>query len=124
VVPPRSAPRGPEGPYRPPQPPPAPASRPAPRTPDTGVRGPDDDAAACRSFASSYRNGTDPGDIIDGARAWVAAADAPRFLPALVKWLDGRGWQNDPPKRRQRQRRNGGKVSLVEIALNHVRVHP
>jgi hypothetical protein len=35
--------------------------------------------------------------IMDGARAWVAAVDAPRYLPALAKWLAARGWEKPPP---------------------------
>jgi hypothetical protein len=30
--------------------------------------------------------------------ARVAAADAPRFLPTLAKWLAGRGWEKPPPQ--------------------------
>jgi hypothetical protein len=41
------------------------------------------------------------GDILDAAKAWVAAADAPRFLPALPQWLAGRGWEQPPPIKRK-----------------------
>jgi hypothetical protein len=35
--------------------------------------------------------------IMDGAKAWVAAADAPRYLPALPQWLAAKGWEKPPP---------------------------
>jgi hypothetical protein len=38
--------------------------------------------------------------IIEAAKRWVEAADAPRFLPPLVKWLSAGGWNNDPPQKR------------------------
>jgi helix-turn-helix protein len=50
-------------------------------------------AKACQS--------ADAGEIIDAARTWVAAADAPRFLPALTQWLAARGWEQPPPTKRK-----------------------
>jgi hypothetical protein len=44
--------------------------------------------------------------IFDGARKWIAAADAPRFLPPLDEWLDARGWEKDPPPKKQRRKRD------------------
>jgi hypothetical protein len=38
--------------------------------------------------------------IIEAAKRWVEAADAPRFSPPLVKWLSAGGWNNDPPQKR------------------------
>jgi hypothetical protein len=46
---------------------------------------------ACREVA--------PERIIEAARKWVAAADAPRFLQPLPKWLNGRCFEHDPPTR-------------------------
>jgi hypothetical protein len=51
-----------------------------------------------------------PEDILAAAKTWVAAADAPRFLPPLAKWLAGRGWEKPPPQRKAARggsRRNG-----------------
>ena len=67
----------------------------------------------------------DPRVILVSARKWVAAADDPRFLPSLCKWLVTEGWKRDPPQRGKRQdgqarhgvRRNGGKVDLARMAL-------
>lgn len=80
----------------------------------------DDVAAARRAYAEACRE-ADPGDIAEAAIAWVAAADAPRFLPPLAKWLDARGWEKPPPQRRAIARRNlprsnGNKVDCAEIA--------
>jgi hypothetical protein len=73
----------------------------------------------------------DPRVILSAARAWVEAADAPRFLQSLFKWLITRGWERPPPSPPQRgkprrenvpnigrrERRNGGKPDLAQIAL-------
>jgi hypothetical protein len=69
-----------------------------------------------------------PGVILAAAKKWVAAADAPRFLQSLAKWLAGRGWERTPTGRdrpsrekpahaRDGVRRNGGKLDLAQIAL-------
>jgi hypothetical protein len=34
-----------------------------------------------------------PVAILAGAKAWVKAADAPRFLQKLSAWLADRGWE-------------------------------
>jgi hypothetical protein len=48
----------------------------------------------------------------------VAAADAPRFLQPLAKWLDARGWEKEPPSRKTRGNgRNGGKADLAALAF-------
>jgi hypothetical protein len=60
---------------------------------------PDDEAVARRPFAEACRH-ADASEIIEGARTWVAAADAPRFLPALHKGLDRRGWEKVPPRKK------------------------
>jgi Helix-turn-helix domain len=38
-----------------------------------------------------------PDEILAAAKTWIAAADAPRFLPALPQWLAARGWEKRPP---------------------------
>ena len=64
--------------------------------------------------------------ILAGARAWIAGIDAPRYLPALSKWLAGRGWEKAPPQRMRREgatqrrygeRHYGRKPDLAQIAL-------
>src|SRR5262249_17733434 len=50
-----------------------------------------------------------PGEILEAARTWIAAADAPRYLPALAQWLAAKGWEQPPPKKRGR-RANGHKA--------------
>jgi Helix-turn-helix domain len=74
-----------------------------------------DDRAA---FTNACRE-ADPADIIEAAKTWVAAADAPRFLPPLAKWLNGRGWLKVPPARRQHisGHRNGRKVDTAAMML-------
>jgi hypothetical protein len=62
---------------------------------------PDDFAAAGKAYAvAAAEVGADV--ILAGARAWVAACDAPRYLPALTKWLSARSWEVPPPQRRAR----------------------
>ncbi len=39
--------------------------------------------------------------IRTGAEAWVAAADAPRFLPPLARWLAAGYWEKAPPLRKR-----------------------
>jgi hypothetical protein len=94
-----------------------------------------DDAPAAvaigrQAFAQACRK-AEPAAILDGARKWSAAADAPRFLPALWKWLDAEGWAKPAPVRakttssanrgsRHRDtlpRTNGNKVDLSRLAL-------
>jgi hypothetical protein len=71
-----------------------------------------------------------PAEILAGAKTAVAAVDAPRFLPALPKWLEARGWEKPPPKKMNRgrgsfsgrrhrdglPRTNGNKVDMVRLA--------
>jgi biotin operon repressor len=61
----------------------------------------DDPDAERRAYAGA-RQGTPADEIQAGARAWVAAADAPRYLPPLAKWLAARGWEKLPPAKRAR----------------------
>jgi hypothetical protein len=66
----------------------------------------DDDAADRRAFEVACRE-VAPDDIIEAATAWVAAADAPRFLPPLCRWLAARGWEKPPPMKARRSHGNG-----------------
>jgi hypothetical protein len=81
----------------------------------------DDDSADRRAFELACQE-VAPDDIIAAAQAWVAAADNPRFLPSLAKWLANRGWEKPPPKR-GRARGNGkaqhpyGKPDMFKICL-------
>jgi hypothetical protein len=60
----------------------------------------------------------EPGAILAGARTWAAAADAPRYLPALPQWLAAHGWEKPPPKKRARGRNGHHEVvDGAEIAL-------
>lgn len=83
----------------------------------------DDERADREAFAKACREVT-PEAIIEAATAWAQAADAPRFLPVLAKWLAARGWEKPPPEARRRQKmeargqhRNGRKVDLAKLAL-------
>ena len=60
-------------------------------------------AIARNAFATACGDGADPADIVEAAKTWVAAADAPRFLPALATWLAARGWETPPPTKRKRR---------------------
>jgi hypothetical protein len=80
-------------------------------------------AIARQAFAKAVQI-AHPHDILAAARAWVAAADAPRFLPQLGQWLAARGWEKPPPKKRKRGTANGqrgyqrrGKPDLMRVAL-------
>lgn len=92
----------------------------------------DDDAGqAWLSFDDVVRE-VDPRVILSAARKWVEAADAPRFLSSLAKWLTTRGWERPPPGRgkarpdkaaRPAAPRNGRKVSLVQSALRAIEIN-
>jgi len=45
--------------------------------------------------------------IIAAAEIWVAAADAPRFLMKLSRWLSERFWERDPPQPQRRREARG-----------------
>jgi hypothetical protein len=69
-----------------------------------------DGAEASRLYAAAWRE-VGPVVIQAAAEAFVAAADDPRFLPTLSKWLAGRGWEKPPPQKtrtREAARGNGG----------------
>jgi hypothetical protein len=63
---------------------------------------PDDEVADRLAFERAITAGAATTEILEAAKCWVAAADAPRFLPRLDRWLSGRGWLKVPPRRRQR----------------------
>jgi hypothetical protein len=86
-------------------------------------------AIARNAFAKACES-AEPGEIIEGARAWIAAADAPRFLPPLPQWLDAHGWEKPPPtkakqfhphvksvRRDNLPRMNGRKVDVARVSL-------
>jgi hypothetical protein len=93
-----------------------------------------DDTAKVQAIArNAFRSAcalAEPKDILDGARTWIAAADAPRFLPPLPQWLDAKGWEKPPPMKKPHRRgavhrgrgdhlprSNGRKVDLTRLAL-------
>jgi hypothetical protein len=53
-------------------------------------------AIARQAFAKACTD-VDPGEILKGAKVWITAADAPRFLPVLPQWLAAKGWEKPPP---------------------------
>jgi hypothetical protein len=79
-----------------------------------------------QAFAKACRDVT-PTAILDAARTWVAAADAPRYLPALPQWLMANGWEKPPPAKATRAshskrghngyQRKGGKPDLMRMSL-------
>ena len=81
---------------------------------------PDDDAADQRAFEMACRE-VAPDEIIEAAVQWVAAADAPRFLPPLARWLANRGWEKSPPTKARGggngARRSSRKPDVTEIGL-------
>jgi len=69
-----------------------------------------------------------PGEILEAARTWIAAADAPRYLPPLPQWLAAQGWEKPPPTKNRergyfsgnkghndRPPRRNGKVNVADI---------
>jgi hypothetical protein len=79
----------------------------------------DDEAADRRAFAEA-RAIASVDQIVAGACAWAAAADAPRYLQPLAKFLAGRCWEKPPPQRGRthpQHRRNGNKVDLCQMML-------
>jgi hypothetical protein len=84
----------------------------------------DDEAADRRAFAEARQHASLE-EIIAGAHAWAAAADAPRFLQPLAKFPNGRCWQKPPPQRgralvgkpNRQPYRNGNKVDLVQVGF-------
>jgi hypothetical protein len=83
-----------------------------------GDDAPDRRAADRRAFEEAVRQASVE-SIFAGARAWFAAADAPRFLPVLATWLTGRCWEKPPPKKPPKRRGNGSKAGqdLTKLML-------
>jgi hypothetical protein len=77
----------------------------------------DDQQADRRAFAVACQEAA-PEVIIAAARAWVEAADAPRFLPKLAHWLADRAWEKLPPKRRQQRQHGYGKPDMLAVTLS------
>ena len=72
---------------------------------DATVRQQQADAAA---WTAALVGGATPETILVAAQKWIAAADAPRFLPKLSDWLTTHSWGKPPPKRgKQHHRANG-----------------
>jgi hypothetical protein len=81
--------------------------------------------AVARNAYAKARQEVGPEEIIEGARAWLAASEAPRFLPALSQWLAARGWQMPPPTKAKRAHarngvRYGRKPDWAQITANLV----
>jgi hypothetical protein len=74
---------------------------------------PDDEREARKAFVEACLY-AEPEEIIAAAHGWVERfRDAPRFLPALPKWLAAKGWTKSPPK----QKRTGKHRSLGDAML-------
>jgi hypothetical protein len=58
-------------------------------------------AIAKAAFARVMAEGIPADQVLEGAERWVAAADSPRFLPPLPTFLTTRGFERQPPPRRQ-----------------------
>jgi hypothetical protein len=79
------------------------------------------------AFVKALAQGTPPEQIVAAAKVWVAAADAPRFLPQLATWLATGGFAQKPPAKRERRSnksvrrdqlpRQNGKVDLTTLTL-------
>jgi DNA-binding transcriptional ArsR family regulator len=83
-----------------------------------------DDREAWLAYDQAVGGGVRQGIILATAKAWVEAADAPRFLPSLAKWLACKGWEKPPPSRdRARQERpahaprSGVKVNMAAVIM-------
>jgi len=80
-------------------------------------------ASARQAFVEACRE-SDADTIIEAARAHVAAADAPRFLQPLAKWLAARGWEKPPPTKKGSNgahRHPGRKPNLADIGAELAR---
>jgi hypothetical protein len=91
-------------------------------------------AIARTAYAKLIGQGTPACEIVSGVKRWVAAADAPRYLPALFELLSTGAWRSEPPAKRKRRsaaaatgvalagralpRTNGNKVDLSLMRLH------
>jgi hypothetical protein len=83
-------------------------------------------AVARAAYAKAIAEGADGEQLFEAAKPWVAAADAPRFLPPLPTWLATQGYLKPPPeKKRTRQavRGNGAyrRKETPDLALAMLR---
>jgi hypothetical protein len=86
-------------------------------------------AVARAAYAKAIAEGAQPDEIFDGAKQWIAAADASRFLPPLPSWLETHSWQKPPLEKKRtsepargnrghrRDYRNGGKPDMARMML-------
>jgi hypothetical protein len=83
-------------------------------------------AIARAAYAKAIAEGARPEEIVEVAKQWIAAADAPRFLPALPNWLATHGWEHPPLQKtrtREAVRGNGAyrRKETPDLALAMVR---
>jgi hypothetical protein len=60
-------------------------------------------AIARAAYAKAIGEGAQPEQIIEAAKQWIAAADAPRSLPSLATWLETRSFEKPPPEKKPRK---------------------
>jgi hypothetical protein len=65
-------------------------------------------AADAAAWTDAMASGATPEAIMAGAEKWIAAADAPRFLPKLSHWLNDHGWDKEAPRKTKANGANGG----------------
>jgi hypothetical protein len=65
-------------------------------------------AIARAAYAKAIGEGAQPEEIVEVAKLWVAAADAPRFLTPLPTWLETRGWLHPPQQQSRTSERARG----------------
>jgi DNA-binding Lrp family transcriptional regulator len=64
----------------------------------------------------------DPIEILEAARSWIAGfPEDPSFLPKLVTWLEARGWETEPPRRRGRDYYRRGKPNTALMMADYAR---
>jgi hypothetical protein len=79
-----------------------------------------DDREAMRAYRA-VAAGTGHEAIIAAAESWVAAADPPRFLMKLSRWLSERFWERDPPQPQRRREARGRSRSRSKANVVGVR---
>jgi hypothetical protein len=77
----------------------------------------EDEDADRRAFEVACRQAS-PDEIIEAARIRVAAADHPRFLPSLAKWLTD--WRKAPPPPKRARRNGWRKPDACKVVLGVV----
>jgi hypothetical protein len=81
-----------------------------------------DDREALKLFVLALYE-VEPDVILEAAQKWVEAADNPRFLPKLSKWLADQCYLRDPPQKRRGKPKRGRKPDLADIAFEYGREH-